>query len=66
MVYKIFDKDCNRYMADEEIFETKELAIEYLKSYFSADHTEKELESVDEEYCTSLANFSFEKIKLEE
>ena len=62
MKYKIKDNDLNKYMAGEEIFNSKIKAIDYLKSYFSADHTEEELQNVDEEYCTTLANFEFEEV----
>ena len=49
-MYKVYDGQCDRYMFGEQIFETKDEAIEQLIEYFSVDHDEEDLKSIEADY----------------
>jgi len=44
--FVIYDQQCYCYLSDGEIYESFEEALGYVISYFSYDHTAKELETI--------------------
>ena len=62
-MFSVYDIQCARYMSTGLNSKTREEAIEAMKDYLSIDHSEKELEHVDEEY---LGWLEFEIVEHEE